>query len=96
MKKLVFAALAAACLAMTVPSAAVAAEAHKGGLVGGIVGCCFGLRTAADYNDGKDVSVREWLRIVPFVSFVVAILDTVDGYNGVTRSQLHAEQPSYF
>ena len=94
MKKLIIAALAAATIAMAVPSTAVAHE--KGGCVGGIVGCCFGIRAAGDYNDGKDISIREWLRIVPFVNIVVAVLDTVDGYNGVTRSQLHAEQPSYF
>lgn len=96
MKKLVFAALAAATLAMAVPSTAVAEEAHKGGILGGLVGCCFGLRAAGDYNDGKDISVREWLRLLPFVNIVIAVLDTVDGYNGVSRSQLHAEQPSYF
>ncbi len=96
MKKLVFAALAAACLAMAVPSNAVAAKSDRGGLLGGLVGCCFGLRTAGDYNDGKDISIREWLRIVPFVGFVVAIIDTVDGYNGKTRTELHAEQPTYF
>ena len=96
MKKLIIAALAAATIAMAVPSTAVAEEAHKGGLLGGLVGCCFGIRGAADYNEGKDISIREWLRIVPFVNIVVAVLDTVDGYNGVTRSQLQAEQPSYF
>ena len=70
MKKLIIAALAAATIAMAVPSTAVARE--KGGCVGGIVGCCFGIRAAGDYNDGKDISIREWLRIVPFVSFVVS------------------------
>ena len=95
MKKLILASLAAAALVMAVPSA-TAADNHKGGVVGGIIGCCFGLRAAADYNDGKDISVREWLRIVPFVNIVIAVLDTADGYRGVTRSQLHAETPTYF
>ena len=45
---------------------------------------------------GKDISIREWLRIVPIVSIVVAILDTIDGYKGVTRSELHAAEPTYF
>ncbi len=94
MKKLIIAALAAATIAMAVPSTAVARE--KGGCVGGIVGCCFGIRTVGDYNDGKDISIREWLRIVPFVSFVVAIMDGLDGYNGKTRSELHAAEPQYF
>lgn len=96
MKKLLIAALAAATIAMAVPSTATAADNHNGGVVGGIIGCCFGIRAAADYNDGKDISVREWLRIVPIANLVVAILDTADGYSGVTRSQLHAETPTYF
>ena len=93
MKKIATAALAALMLATAVPAYAAS---QRGGLVGGIVGCCFGIRTAGDYNDGKDISIREWLRIVPFVGFVVAILDTIDGYKGVTRSELHAAEPTYF
>lgn len=95
MKKSILTALAVASLAMAVPSAAVAAH-QQGGVVGGIVGCCFGIRAAGDYNGGKDISIREWLRIVPFVGFVVAIMDTVDGYNGKTRADLHAAEPAYF
>ena len=94
MKKLIIATLAAATFAMAVPSTVHAREA--GGCVGGIIGCCFGIRAAGDYNDGKDISIREWLRIVPFVSFVVAIMDGLDGYNGKTRTELHAAEPAYF
>lgn len=94
MKKITTAAVAALMLATAVPVASAAPQ--RGGLVGGIVGCCFGIRTAADYNDGKDVSVHEWLRIVPLVNIVVAVLDTIDGYRGVTRSELHAAEPTYF
>ena len=94
MKKLIIAALAAATFAMAVPSTAVAHE--KGGFVGGIVGCCLGIRAAGDYNDGKDISVREWLTIVPFVNIVIAIMDGIDGYNGKTRTELHAAEPAYF
>ena len=94
MKKLLITTLAAATLAMAVPSTTLAHE--SGGFVGGVVGCCFGIRAAGDYNEGKDISIREWLRIVPFVGFVVAIMDTIDGYNGKTRSELHAADPAYF
>lgn len=94
MKKITMAAMAAIMLATAVP--AMAGDAQRGGLVGGIVGCCFGIRTAGDYNDGKDISVREWLRIVPLVGIVVAVLDCVDGYRGLTRSELHAAEPTYF
>lgn len=93
MKKITTAAVAALMLATAIPATAAP---QRGGLVGGIVGCCFGIRTAGDYNDGKDISIREWLRIVPIVSIVVAILDTIDGYKGVTRSELHAAEPTYF
>ena len=88
MKKLIMASLAAAALVMAVPSTATAADNHKGGVVGGIIGCCFGLRAAADYNDGKDISVREWLRIVPIAGIVAAVWNTVDGWNGVTTADL--------
>lgn len=94
MKKLIIAALAAATIAMAVPSTAAARE--PGGCVGGIIGCCFGIRAAGDYNEGKDISIREWLRIVPIASIVVAIMDGLDGYNGKTRSELHAAEPQYF
>lgn len=94
MKKFAIAIVAALALATVVPTASAAQQ--RGGLVGGIVGCCFGIRTAADYNDGKDISVHEWLRIVPLVNIVVAVIDTLDGYKGVTRSELHAAEPTYF
>ena len=92
MKKILAIALVAAIF-----MAAPAAQAREaGGLAGGIVGCCFGVRTAAAWNEGKNLDIREWLRIVPFVNIVIAVLDTADGYSGVTRSQLHAETPTYF
>lgn len=94
MKKITTIAMAALMLATAVPMASAATQ--RGGLVGGIVGCCFGIRTAGDYNDGKDISVHEWLRIVPIVNIVIAVLDTLDGYKGVTRSELHAAEPTYF
>ncbi len=96
MKKLIIAALAATTLAMAVPSVQAETASGRGGCISGIIGCCFGIRAAGDYNDGKDISIREWLRIVPFVSFVVAIMDGLDGYNGKTRSELHAAEPQYF
>ena len=62
-----------------------------GGLIGGCVGCCFGIRTAAAYNDGKDISIREWIRIIPIASIVGAVLDTVDGYNGIKTADIRAK-----
>ncbi len=71
---------------------APAAMAHEtGGLVGGIIGCCFGVRSAAAYNDGKDLHWREWGRLIPLASFVFAIWDGVDGLNGRTTGNLASE-----
>lgn len=95
MKKLIIAALAAATLAMALPFTAVAGDG-RGGCMGGLVGCCFGIRAAADYNEGMDISLREWMRLVPVISLFVAIMDTFDGFSGVSRGELNARSPSYF
>ena len=60
----------------------------NGGLAGGIIGCCFGVRSAAAYNDGKDLHWREWIRIIPLASIVGAVFDAVDGMNGTTTKDL--------
>jgi len=70
---------------------AVAAEKGRGGAMGFIAGCCFGIRSGAAYNDGKEVHWREWVMLVPFVGFVFAVINGVDGYQGVTTADL-AEQ----
>ena len=84
MKKFLAIALVAAIF-----MAAPAAQAREaGGLAGGIVGCCFGVRTAAAWNDGKNIDIREWLRIVPIAGIVAAVWNTIDGWNGVTTADL--------
>ena len=60
----------------------------NGGLAGGIIGCCFGVRSAAAYNDGKDLHWREWIRIVPIVSIIGVVFDAVDGMNGTSTADL--------
>ena len=68
---------------------APATMAHEpGGFVGGIIGCCSGIRTGAAYNDGKVISWRDWIRWIPFASYVFMIVDGVDGANGVTTADL--------
>lgn len=84
MKKFIVAALATATLAM----ATTVQAREAGGLAGGIVGCCFGVRTAAAWNEGKNLDIREWLRIVPIAGIVAAVWNTVDGWNGVTTADL--------
>ena len=73
-------------------SIAPASLAHQtGGLGGGLVGCCLGVRSASAYNDGKDLHWREWCRIIPCVNIVFAIWDGVDGANGRTTAGLAGE-----
>lgn len=59
---------------------AVNEVAHKdrGGVMGFIAGCCFGVRAAAAYNDGKDIHWREWITLVPFV----CIWNGIEGASG--------------
>ena len=63
----------------------------SGGLVGGIIGCCFGIRSAAAYNDGKDLHWREWIRVIPLASIVGVVFDAVDGMNGTTTANLASQ-----
>ncbi len=83
MKKLLVLAGAVALLAMPVAQAREA-----GGLSGGLVGCCFGIRSAAAWNEGKNLEMREWLRIIPIVGIVGAVWNCIDGWNGITTADL--------
>ncbi len=84
--------LALALAATLMISAAPAVHAREaGGVAGGIVGCCFGVRTAAAWNEGKNLDIREWLRIVPIAGIVAAVWNTIDGWNGVTTADLRAK-----
>ena len=76
------------------PVASFAGE--RGGLLGFIIGCCFGARSAAAYNDGKALHWLEWGLIIPFFGFVVAIINGVDGMNGMTSHDMAAEYGSNF
>ncbi len=80
--------LAIALVAAIFMAAPVAQARETGGLAGGIVGCCFGVRTAAAWNEGKNLDIREWLRIVPIAGIVAAVWNTIDGWNGVTTADL--------
>jgi hypothetical protein len=68
--------------------AAVAAERNVGGFEGFLIGCCFGIRSAAAHNDGKELHWREWIRIVPLADIVGMVFDAVDGMNGMTFKDL--------
>lgn len=61
---------------------------NRGGVIGFFVGCCFGVRTAAEYNAGKDLHFRDWGRLIPYVGTVFAIWDGIEGAQGTTSLQL--------
>lgn len=93
MKKIMIASLMV-CLLF---SAAPIAEARQPGGVGGFfVGCCFGVRTAGQWNEGKDLHFRDWGRLIPVVGLVLAVWDGVQGMDGITTADLAAEYGANF
>ena len=61
---------------------ASAANESRGGFMGFVAGCCFGVRTGAAYNDGKEINWREWLTLIPGI----CIWNGIDGANGMTTA----------
>lgn len=97
MKKFLATTLALATLAGASFHTAHAAPAPgRGGVAGFFVGCCFGLRSGAAFNEGKDVHFRQWCRLIPYVNIVFAIWDGIDGANGVTVADMNAKYPGNF
>lgn len=88
MKKTVAMILVAVMACFSFASVSTAAGHDSGGIEGFLIGCCFGVRSAAAHNDGKDLHWREWIRIIPLANIVGAVFDAVDGMNGTTTSQL--------
>lgn len=89
MKKTMAVVLASLMLALAAaPAANAAKQKNEGGLAGFLIGCCFGIRSAAAYNDGKDLHWREWIRLIPIANWVGCIYDGVDGMNGVDTKGL--------
>ncbi|HBA85448.1 MAG TPA: hypothetical protein DCZ95_15285 [Verrucomicrobia bacterium] len=83
MKKLIAGLLIAVFLLGAVEST-MAATTGRGGFMGFIAGCCFGVRAAGAYNDGKNIHWREWLSLI----IVGNIWDGIEGAKGVTSSDL--------
>ena len=75
---------------------AVSAASGKGGFMGFLVGCCFGIRSGAAYNDGKDLHWREWALIIPIAGIVVAIMNGLDGMNGLGAKDMAAQYGASF
>ena len=91
MKKMVASLMIALLVLFAVAPAAAAANAQRGGFMGFIAGCCFGIRAGMAYNDGKEIHWREWCRIIPFVSIVIGIWDGIDCANGKTTTDFAAQ-----
>ena len=68
----------------------------RGGFMGFIAGCCFGIRAGLDYNDGSEIHWREWCRLIPYAGIIFALWDGVDGYQGKTRSDFVSQYGDSF
>ncbi len=92
MHKLIIVLVVLSLMAATVvPVQAAAGTKERGGLIGFIAGCCFGIRCGAAYNEGKEIHFREWALVIPIVSFVIAIWNGIDSMNGITTKDLAAQ-----
>jgi len=95
MKKIVAITLVAA-LIMTGMATTTFAGEGRGGFMGFIAGCCFGIRAAGDYNEGKEVHWREWVLLIPYLGIVFALWNGIDGAGGKTTSEYASEYGSVY
>ena len=87
----IVASLLVALLVLLSIAPAVSAAEGQGGFMGFIVGCCFGIRSGAAYNEGKDLHWREWALIIPIAGLVVAVMNGLDGMNGLGTADMAAQ-----
>lgn len=59
---------------------------QRGGFMGFVAGCLFGVRAGGAYNDGKEIHWREWCRLIPYAGVVFGIWDGVEASKGMTAS----------
>lgn len=95
MKKTIACFMAVLVLALSAGSVSAANES-RGGLMGFIAGCCFGIRAGGEYNSGKEIHWREWVMLIPYVNIVFAIWNGVDGANGMTTADYAKKYGSIF
>ena len=91
MKKMVACLMIVMLVLLAVAPAASAVGAGRGGFMGFIAGCCFGVRAGSAYNDGKEIHWREWCLLIPYVNIVFAIWNGIDSANGTTSGELAAK-----
>ena len=90
MKKFIVCMLVAVFLMSSI-SVVSAQASGRGGFMGFIAGCCFGIRSGSAYNDGKEIHWREWVMLIPFANIVFAVWNGIDGANGVTTKDYAAQ-----
>ena len=97
MKKFMVALMVAVLLTGLLPLADAQAQGSgRGGIGGLLVGCCFGIRTAGEWNEGKDLHWREWCTRLPYVGVIFSIWDGVEGVQGRTTTSLADEYGANF
>lgn len=77
-------------------ASAATTSRSSGGLAGFLVGCCIGPRSAAAYNDGKDLHWTEWARLIPYVGWVIGIINGVDAFNGMNTADMIQQYGSQY
>ncbi len=92
MKKVAASLLIVLFVLMAVAPAASAAQGQgRGGFMGFIAGCCFGVRAGTAYNDGKDIHWREWCTLIPYVGIIFNIWSGIDAASGRTSADFAAQ-----
>lgn len=95
MRKWIAGALVAGLLAGG-PLTGSAINENRGGLMGFIAGCCFGIRAGGAYNAGKEIHWREWVLLIPWANVVFAIWNGIDGANGMQTADYVKKYNSAF
>lgn len=79
-------------MAMVVATGVTTQAREKGGFIGGLHGCCFGIRGAAAYNDGKEFTGLEWVDAL-LTGHIIAF---IKGWSGQTTEDLRRIHGSAF
>lgn len=91
MKKVLACLLVVVFLMSSVSVVSAAQGAGRGGFMGFIAGCCFGIRAGGAYNEGKEIHWREWIGLIPYVNIIFYIWNGIDGANGVSTKDYAAK-----
>ena len=93
MKKLI-ASLMVGLLLLCAAGTSSALNENRGGIMGFIAGCCFGMRAGAAYNDGKEIHWRECITLI--IPIIPPVWAGIDGANGMTTDEYVKKYGSTF